>query len=360
MGILWRILRLLALLGIAAAVSLAATGCSAGDPGGGTTRLTIGYVTTPESPWGIAIQGMADGVSRRTHGAVQIEPLPSYSNANDIQLLGDVQGTAVDMAVVSTAVLDAAGQPSFQALQMPFLITNYAAEAAVFASSIPADMMRPLRGIGLQGLALLEGGIRRPASNGPCLITPQSFQGAPFRAVESSLLVAGVRALGADPTPLPLSDVYLGLRQGTITALEGNLALFYTQKLYEVMDCVALNVNLWPFPSVAVINDSAMARLTPDQRRVVTEEAAGMTKTAFGVLTDPKSPFLADLCEQGVAVGIASAASLAQLKAEEQSVYREFTATEPTGGFTKRIEQIVKSVKPPAPAPVPAQCTVTK
>jgi len=167
MGILWRILRLLALLGIAAAVSLAATGCSAGDPGGGTTRLTIGYVTTPESPWGIAIQGMADGVSRRTHGAVQIEPLPSYSNANDIQLLGDVQGTAVDMAVVSTAVLDAAGQPSFQALQMPFLITNYAAEAAVFASSIPADMMRPLRGIGLQGLALLEGGIRRPASNGP-------------------------------------------------------------------------------------------------------------------------------------------------------------------------------------------------
>lgn len=360
MGFTRRILRPLAAIGIAAAACLIASGCSAGDPTPGVTRLTVGYVTTPASPWGIAIQGMADAVARRTHGAVEVAPLPSYANANDIQLLGDVQGTSVDMGVVSTAVLDAAGQPSFQALQMPFLITNYRSEAAVFASDIPADMMRPLRQIGLHGLALLEGGLRRPASNGPCLLTPRAFAGVPFRSVESPLLVAGIRALGADPTPLPLSDVYLALRQGTIAGLEGNLALFYTQKLYEVMDCTALNVTLWPFPAVAVINDAAMERLTPDQRRIVRDEAARMTATSFAVLTDPGSPILGELCAEGVAVGLASDESLAALRRLEQPVYRQFTATEPTGGLTRRIQRIVASVPPPPPAPLPSACTVVR
>ena len=106
--------------------------------------------------------------------------------------------------------------------------------------------------LGITGLAIHEGGLRKPVANGACLLNPADFKGVKIRSVESPVLVDSLSALGANPTPLPLSDVYLALKKGTVDALEANLGLIYTQKLYEVTKCISGNVNLWPFPTVLV------------------------------------------------------------------------------------------------------------
>ena len=60
----------------------------------------------------------------------------------------------------------------------------------------------------LHGLAIHEGGLRKPVSNGACITTLQGFSGKKMRVAPGALLTDSIEALGAVPTPLALSDVY--------------------------------------------------------------------------------------------------------------------------------------------------------
>ncbi len=212
--------------------SSSAGGSSDTSGGSAETTLNIGYVTTPQHPYGIALQAFADQVKTDSGGKLAINLLPTYGGGNDLTLLDDVSGGTVDGGSISSAVWDGKGVTSFEALQMPFLITNYAVEAAVLNSPIAADMLTGTDKVGIHGLAIHEGGLRKPLSANACLKTPADFKGVKIRSVESPVLVDGLKALGANPTPLPLSDVYLALKQGTVDAMEANLGLVFTQKFY--------------------------------------------------------------------------------------------------------------------------------
>ena len=135
-------------------------------------------------------------------------------------------------------------------------------------------MLKGTEKLGITGLAIHEGGLRKPLVNGACLKAPADFKGVKIRSVESPVLVNGLSALGANPTPLPLSDVYLALKQGTVDAMEANLGLVYTQKFYEVTKCITGNVNLWPFPTVLGINTERWNSLSEEEQGWLTDAAA--------------------------------------------------------------------------------------
>ena len=68
-------------------------------------------------------------------GQLTVNPQPAYPQAEG-QLLADVRSGVVPMATVSSAIWDTAGVTAFQALQAPFLITNYPLAEAVEGGDI--------------------------------------------------------------------------------------------------------------------------------------------------------------------------------------------------------------------------------
>lgn len=361
----WGFRALVGLAAVALGLGLAACGddnddSSAGSSDGAAsaeTTLNIGYVTTAQHPYGLALQSWADKVKAGSGGKLAINLLPTYGGGNDLTLLDDVAGGTVDGGSISSAIWDGKGVDSFEALQMPFLISSYAIEGAVLNSPIATEMLKGTEKLGLTGLAIHEGGLRKPVSNGACLTSPASFRGVKIRSVESPVLVDGLRALGANPTPLPLSDVYLALKQGTVDAMEGNLGLVFTQKFYEVAKCITGNVNLWPFPTVLVMNTDRLNALSADEQGWLKDAAATLDDDSLKILTDPSSTLIADLCKTGLKFGSATKEDQTALRTAVDPVYSKYTANEPTGGFVTEIEKIkAETPAPPAPAPYPAGC----
>ncbi len=321
------------------------------------TTLSFGYVTTAQHPYGLALQAFADKIAADSGGALAINLLPTYGGGNDLVLLDDIAGGTVDGGTVSSAVWDGKDVPDFEALQMPFLITNYAVESAVLNSPIAADMLKGTAKLGITGLAIHEGGLRKPAAKETCIKSPADFKDIKMRSVESPVLVDSLSALGANPTPLPLSDVYLALKQGTVDALEANLGLIFTQKFYEVAKCITGNVNLWPFPTVLNMNTAKWESLSAEQQGWITDAAATIDDESITILTNPASTLVADLCAAGTKFGTAGKDDLAALRTAVDSVYAKYTASEPTGGFVAAIEKIkAETPLPPAPKPYPAGC----
>lgn len=340
--------------------STSETTTSAGDGG---LRLRLGYVTTPQHPYGIAIQAYADEVKAASGGKITIAPVPAASGGNDVTLLDDVSGGTIEMAGVSTAVWDSKGVNVFQPLQAPFLITNYPLDEKVLGGEIGQGMLDSPVGptkINLHGLGILEGGLRKPVGRAAPFTTPASFVGKKFRAPSSKVMVSALKALGASPTPMALPDVLPALKSGAIDGLEANYGLIVTQKFNEAAKYVTADVTLWPFPAAVVINQDQWDKLSADQQKILTDAGKNLAANSIKVFTNPApgaTNFVQVLCSAGMTFASAGDANRAALAKKAQPALDELAANADTKDFLKKIQDLKASMGPPAaPAPLPAGC----
>ena len=162
---LWRLAAVVAALALALGLAACGDDDDSGDSGdtsgGDATTLDVAYVTTQQHPYGIAIDAFAEQVNGT--GQLTINPQPVYPQS-EIQLLDDVRSGVVPMATISSAIWDTAGITAFQALQAPFLITNYPLAEAVEGGEIGQSMLADAneQAGDIVALAIHEGGLRKP------------------------------------------------------------------------------------------------------------------------------------------------------------------------------------------------------
>jgi tripartite ATP-independent transporter DctP family solute receptor len=320
--------------------------------------LRLGYVTTAEHPYGQAVDAFVAQVEEETGGRLAIETLPTYPGG-DVPLLEDVRSGAVEMASVSTATWGSQGVSAFDALQAPFLITNYELEREVLTGDIAEDMLAATEEIGLVGLAIHEGGLRKPVGADNPIVSPADWEGLKIRSVESDPLRLGLESLGAEPTPIPLPDVYNALRDGVVDGMEGNLGLIQTQQYYEVAKYATLNVNLWPFPTALVINQGSYDGLSEDFQTALTDAATDVPGISLDIVSAP-SELPQTLCDEGFRFANATDQQIGALEQEAQTAIDQLSEDEQTADFITRIRELKEAQEAPEAASpdLPDECFV--
>ena len=366
----------LALLG-AAALTAGLTACgsssssttggsatsTSGGTGTGTATVTpdvtirVGYVTTAQHPYGISIGKFEAAVEAASGGKIAITPIPGASGGSDVTLLDDVSGGSIEAAAVSTAVWPTKGVKVFQPLQAAFLITNYPLSEEVLGGSIGQSMLADPNGpskLGLVGLGLLEGGIRKPMGAKAALVSPATFKGKKWRAPSSPNMIAALKAMGASPVAIQLPEVSASLANGAIDALDTNYGLAVTQKWYENAKYLTNDVNLWPFPAALVVNKAAWDKLTSDQQQTLTTAGQNLAKDSIeGVYINPPptaTNFVKVLCDNGVIFVTAGDKNKAALAASSAPATAALAADSVTSGYLKQIQD-AKAAQGPLPAP---------
>ncbi len=90
--------------------------------------------------------------------------------------------------------------------------------------------------------------------------------------MENSYHMAYWKALGASPTPMTFSEVYIGLQQGTIDAQENPYEVIVSNKLYEQQDYV-VETNHLPHLISLIVSDEFFDSLTEKQQQIIREAA---------------------------------------------------------------------------------------
>ena len=131
--------------------------------------------------------------------------------------------------------------------------------------------------------------------------SPADLAGLKIRAVGNPLSLATIAGLGANPTPLPLSELFQGLTQGIVDGQENPLPTIFNQNFFDVQDYLILTRHqLIPIP--ITINSESFADLSAEDqdalRRAAVEAAAFMTET---IIAEEES-LLADLAEEGMTI----------------------------------------------------------
>lgn len=233
--------------------------------------LRLGHATQTTHPFHLGADKFAQLVAERSNDRIKIEIFPARQLGDDRELLEQVMGNTVDMAVVSSPLFNSY-TPLLDTLQLPFLLNSYEKELKAITSNEMKDILNALDSLNLQGLAVFEGGMRHIANNVKPIHSPADLKGLKLRVVPSNLIIDTLKALGANPTPMAYGEVYTGLQTNVIDGEEINLTSIYSEKHYEVLKYFT-EVGLFPFPGVAVMNKERMDSLSAEDQQLIQDAA---------------------------------------------------------------------------------------
>jgi hypothetical protein len=195
---------------------------------------------------------------------------------------------------VGSRAWDALGITSFDALHLPFLIDSYRLEDAVLASPLAGSMLEPLEALGLVGVGILPGELRRVVGIRKPFLRARDFRGATFGTTPARAAQATLRVLGARPTTIfiPRSLRQFDGIDFPITSLEYN-------KLDVQARYITTNIAFWPRPIVVFMNKTTYARLTSAQRALVRDAARAAIPGATAFSEGAEQTAVGALCLRG-------------------------------------------------------------
>jgi TRAP-type C4-dicarboxylate transport system substrate-binding protein len=223
------------------------------------------------------VAAWADAVERLSDGSIRIRISNSWRKGEsnyDQAVLNEVRRGDVPLAAVMSRSFDELGVTSFQPLAAPLLIDSADVERRVLKSDVAEKALAGTDKIGMAGLALMPGGLRRPVGLTRTLAGPEDYRGARVYRREGKVAAATLEALGAQSAHGPLETWYQGVdgAEVDVGAVRGD------PQVARKDPPITSNVVLWAQPVAIVMNDDAFDELTDAQQRALRGAAA----EAFG------------------------------------------------------------------------------
>jgi TRAP-type C4-dicarboxylate transport system substrate-binding protein len=328
----------------AALLSVAGCGGSASDKAGGEHNKALVLTMANSSSYPRGLEAFAEEVAKRSGGTVHIRIANGWRlGERDFEggLIRDVKAAKVDMGWVGSRAFDAVGVTSFDALHAPFVIDSYALEQAVLQSRMPDQMLAGLKPLGVVGLGVLPGPLRRPLSALRPLRTPADFAGLRVGYQGAGEPAAALRALGARPVQVVPGPSWHG-----IDAIEQQVDAINTNSYDAFAKFLTANVILWPRPMVVFISRRVFASLTRKQQEALTGAVPAVVNKTVTTLEAQERDALADICRRGIRLVSASPADIDRLRAASAPAVAQLERPPRTRSFLTTIIALRKRVAP--------------
>ncbi len=294
-----RILPVLAML-VAAALS---TACGkASKETGGPLTLKIGVSTAESDPRNIAAQAFADEIGEKTGGVITVVIYPSGQLGGDTQMIDAMVNNSgkVDM-VITDASNFATYEPKMGISALPFLFDDFDTAWEFMDSSIEKEAEEGLSKYNLHVLTHYCNGFRCVTNSKHPIEKPEDMAGLIIRTPENPIIMATMSALGANPQPLPFSELYPSLRQGIYDAQENPVPVIYNNKLFEVQQYLSVTNHIYSGMCFA-ITQSAWDKLSAEQQSIIQEAAEASAEYDRSMNREQTESLLSELIKEGMEV----------------------------------------------------------
>ena len=294
-------------------------------------------------PTYLATKKFADLVMAKLPGKYDIQVYANAQLGDDVRATESVRmGGGVEMVATSASPL-AGLLPQLMVLDLPFLFPTEKAADAVLDGPIGAKMAANLEAKGLKILAYYENGFRQLTNSARDVHAPSDLKGLKIRTMENPIHLATWKALGANPTPMPFSEVFTAMQQKTIDGQENPIPTIYLSKFNEVQKFVTLTGHVYG-PHILLINKKMFDSFPAEDQKIML--AAAQESAIFQRATNRKmnSDYVDSLRNAGMTVTILTPAEQGAFQNAVAPVYAQFE--EKIGkDFIGEVLAAIKAVK---------------
>jgi TRAP-type transport system periplasmic protein len=214
----------------------------------------------------------------------------------------------------------------FAIYDFPFMFGNSKEADAVVDGPFGQNLHRKLEDKGLVGLAYYELGFRELTNSKRPVTKVDDIAGLKLRVIPNPINVDWVKALGANPTPLPFPELYAALEQGAVDGQENPVATIKGAKLFEVQKYMTLTNHQYN-PQSVVVSKKFWDTLSPADRKILQEAAVESTAYERTQSRAALQAGLEDLRKGGMQITELPPAEIAKLREKMKPVIEKHGAT---------------------------------
>jgi TRAP-type transport system periplasmic protein len=309
---------------IAAAVAVAAFGvASAQDIKEHTFKF--GVASSETHPAVAGMKKFAELIATKSGGKMKANLFFNSTLGTDQAVVSSMKGGTIEMAVMNSGIL-ASEAKEMAIFDFPFLFANEKESDAIVDGPIGKKLHALLEQKGLVGLAYWELGYRQMTNSKRALNKVEDIDGLKLRVIPNPINVAWVKALGANPTPMPFAEVYAGLEQKAIDGQENPVSVIAAGKFWEVQKFMTLTNHQYN-PQSVVFSKKVWDGLSAAEKKIVSDsatEAAGLQRKEARAAVAANLELLK---KNGMTVTEFSPAEVAKLREKMKPVIAQFSSS---------------------------------
>ncbi|HWK97370.1 MAG TPA: TRAP transporter substrate-binding protein [Pseudolabrys sp.] len=202
--------------------------------------------------------------------------------------LGSIQGSLSTVSALSSWV------PESQILDAPFVFRDAGHVSRVLSGPIGDELKAKFAAQNFVVGGYINYGARHLLAK-EAIVKPSQLAGKRIRVIQSPLHTELWKALGANPTPIPITETYNALQTGVVDTMDLTKSAYAGFKLYEVVPYLIETAHIWasgvvyfsaPFwkslksDEQAVFAAAAAEGALYFNQLIVDDEAASMAKAA--------------------------------------------------------------------------------
>ncbi len=265
---------------ITAAVMICAillTGCGK-DSGEQRYAYPLATASPEDTVTQIYAEKFAEEVDRLSDGRIKIQVYANSTLGGDRELLESCKDGDIPFVVQNTAP-QVTFMPDLAVFDVPCAFEDLnecrqVLDDPQFSSLISGVYEKG----GYQLLGIADQGFRVMSTN-KSVSSIADFKGQKIRTMENPYHLAFWKAIGANPTPMSFSEVYIGLQQHTIDAQENPYEVIVSNRLYEQQKYV-VETNHLPHLITLIMNDEFFKDMPAEDQEILRQAAATATEYA--------------------------------------------------------------------------------
>ncbi len=262
-------------------------------------------------------------VDKKSQSRIKIKPFYNGALGNDVQVTSSLQGGTIEFTVPQTSTLTGMVK-EFEILDFPFLFSSEQEAEKVLDGATGQKLLEKLPAKGLIGLAFWENGFFNATNSKHPIQKWEDFQGLKFRAVQAKISQETVKALGANPVPLAVPELYTALETRTVDGQGTPSAVIAALKLNEVQKYLSLTKHSYG-AFLPLVSKKFWDSLPAADQTILREAAVETRAYQRGIARDQAKSAEATMAGKGLLINDIAPAERQRMRAQVKPVWDMFT-----------------------------------
>ena len=275
-----------------------------------------------------AVAGMkkfAEIVAAKSGGKIKVNLFLNGSLGSDQAVVSALKGGTIELAVMNSGIL-ACEAKELAIFDFPFLFANEKESDAIVDGPVGKKMHALLEAKGLIGLSYWELGYRQITNSKRAINKVEDLEGLKLRVIPNPINIDWVKALNANPTPMPFPEVYGGMEQKAIDGQENPISVIAANKFWEVQKHMVLSNHQYN-PQSVIMSKKVWDSLSPADRKMIDDAADEAAKVQRAESRAAVAANLELLKKNGMTVTQLPPAEVAKLREKMKPVITKYSSS---------------------------------
>jgi tripartite ATP-independent transporter DctP family solute receptor len=201
--------------------------------------LKGGTSMTPDHPAAALLGKFSELLDAKSHGKLKLQVLTNGVLGADVQMQSQLQAGTQDVMTTGTATM-ASQVKEMAILDFPFVFQSGEEFDRVMDGPMGKLLSDKAYEKGWVVLAYTHNGFRNTTNSRRPITKWEDFNGLKLRVIQNAMYIDMFKQLGANPTPMAVTEVYTALETKAVDGQENPLPQIVTMKMHEVQKYLSM------------------------------------------------------------------------------------------------------------------------